>query len=347
MDGPGPKYEVIRYHPGLLAGVLEFVRPYWGSDDALNQAYLSWKYEANPYVALPHLYLVSYQGKLVGIRGFMASAWEAEGLDRSKVLFCAGDLAVDPAHRGKGLVPAMLESFRADQSSAPPQVLSLSANAAARISMLRAGWRYVAPLLRFWRPGRGRLKSLLQRLDWRKSAEALPPDISISDSPEVDAMVDLVDRIGHDGRIRMVRDRAYMKWRFLNPRLHYGFCYLRSNRVRAYLVFRTRPNRPDGVKILDWEGETAEERRKLLLATLRIMDGPVEMHRSALEATDRSALADAGFVERAPDSRSNRHAALFVISGRPDGSPGAWKLGRRNLLDIDEWDYRGLYADGG
>ena len=83
-------------------------------------------------------------------------------------------------------------------------------------------------------------------------------------------MAELVERLGHDGRIRHVRDREYFAWRFLNPRASYRFLYAQSARLEGYLVLAAQPGRPDwGVRLVDWEAVDDRVRRALLVAAFQ------------------------------------------------------------------------------
>jgi hypothetical protein len=351
MHGLGPQYEIVRYHPGQRGELLNLVRQFWGSDQELSAAYFAWKYEANPYAAPPQVYLVRYQGELVGIRGFMGSTWEAEGLDVPQLLFCSSDMAIVPLHRGKGLAAGMLGSFCAAlDRGRVPCVLSLSANAAARISALKSGWCYVAPFLNLRRPATTRPAQGIpfQVLD-RESVLASVPgsEISVTHTPRVEAMAGLVERIGYDGRIRLVRDSTYFGWRFRNPRVTYRFCYLDRDGARAYLVLQTKVSSPGTVRILDWEGESAEDRRELLLAVLAQIDDRIEVRRSGFTPTDRALLESVGFVEAAEPAITDTHSALLVYPLETQDQGRSCLIGQRNGLEFGQWDYRELYSDGG
>ena len=56
----------------------------------------------------------------------------------------------------------------------------------------------------------------------------------------MDAMAELVERLGHDGRIRYRRDREYLDWRFRNPTSEYRFLYWEESRLEGYLVLSRR-----------------------------------------------------------------------------------------------------------
>jgi hypothetical protein len=46
-------------------------------------------------------------------------------------------------------------------------------------------------------------------------------------------MADLVRRLGHDGRLRHVRDERYLAWRYRNPLYEYRFLVRESDRLEG------------------------------------------------------------------------------------------------------------------
>jgi hypothetical protein len=83
-------------------------------------------------------------------------------------------------------------------------------------------------------------------------------------------MADLIRRLGHDGRVRHVRDERYLAWRFRNPLHEYRFLFSEADgRLDGYLVLQAyRRDRSRGVNIVDWEGETRQVRAELLRAAV-------------------------------------------------------------------------------
>jgi hypothetical protein len=68
--------EFVRYQPDLKGQVVELQTHLWSPSLALNTAYFEWKYERNPYLVEPLIYLVMYHGKAIGMRGFFGVQWE-------------------------------------------------------------------------------------------------------------------------------------------------------------------------------------------------------------------------------------------------------------------------------
>src|SRR5687767_6339979 len=65
------------YRPEHKRSVAKLQTRLWSSDTALNTRYLEWKYERNPYVREPLIYLALAGDEVVGMRGFHGARLEA------------------------------------------------------------------------------------------------------------------------------------------------------------------------------------------------------------------------------------------------------------------------------
>ena len=94
-----PGYEVRRYRSGDRAQVLDLQRHHWGSSLALNDAYFRWKYEQNPYAPEIRIHLAFQGERLVGMRGFFGTQWEAGVRGAAAPIWCPDDLVIAPDRR--------------------------------------------------------------------------------------------------------------------------------------------------------------------------------------------------------------------------------------------------------
>src|SRR4029453_7700976 len=108
MDVSASAPEVVRYEPRLRERVVELQRHLWRGDAALNRRYLAWKYERNPYVSEPLMYLAMAGDRAVGMRGMIGSCWEAGTGSERFVVPCAEDFVIAPEHRSRGLFPRIM-----------------------------------------------------------------------------------------------------------------------------------------------------------------------------------------------------------------------------------------------
>jgi GNAT superfamily N-acetyltransferase len=370
-------YEVVKYRPEHKQSVAALQTHLWSDDVALNAAYFEWKYEENPYrLAEPAVYLVEAGGEIVGMRGFFGARWEAGRPPRAFRVFCADDLVIAPEHRNRGLFTALMRTAFADLANGPGDLaLMLSAGSVTVLNSLAMGWKSIGPTHPVARasPKAARRRRALaylgeRRLVWRAAAVAesprwrererftrlaanarrrsgAVPGVRLAPHAEPQRMADLVTRLGHDGRIRHVRDAPYFAWRFRNPLHEYRYLYAGERELQGYLVLqRCVAGRDLGrVHISDWEAVDTRTRASLLQAAVTWGEfGRFGTWTATLPDDACRLLREAGFVE----ASTGRLAAWPCVLARPFRAKRGeeWTLAGRPLLDLESWDLRMLYS---
>ena len=372
-------YEVVRYRSDLRHEVGALQRHLWGGDEAANIAYLEWKYERNPYVSTPMVYLAVHDGRVVGMRGLYGSCWEIGPRAERFLIPCADDFVIAPEHRNHGVFGLIMSAVRGDLAAQGQRIaFSLSAGPTTLAGSLAGGWRSPSSVREVerrsaatsrWRELARRMRRLpivwrwadmvperrrrsgaaqFRRLDGRARRAPDGGRVWLSRTPDVDAMAELVGRLGHDGRARQVRDARYLSWRFANPQHEYRFHYAGRAALDGYLVLQAyrRQNRP-GVNIVDWEAATPASRAALLRAAVAWGgDADLSAWTISLPEAARALLAEAGFApaQRGRLMREGPRLLVWVIDGRAGGEP---VLAERRLLDVSSWDMRMLYSMAG
>jgi hypothetical protein len=174
--------------------------------------------------------------------------------------------------------------------------------------------------------------------------------VSVTATLRVGDMADLVRRLGHDGRLRHVRDEGYLAWRYQNPLREYRFLYCDEARLEGYLVLQTSRRQPgQRFNIVDWEG-TSLARAKLLRAALTWGRFPeVRAWTAALPDDGAALLRAAGFTPVStgggPLARHLPSVLARLVPGRSSGCEPT--LGGRRLLDPASWDMRMIYSMAG
>jgi GNAT superfamily N-acetyltransferase len=369
-------YEIVRYRPELREGILRLQTHLWSPDRSLNEAYLAWKHEQNPYRGEPLIYLALCGGEVVGMRGFLATRWEVGSPAETFEALYAGDFAIAPEHRDRGLVSRIMQTaFRELRDGSYPYAINLSAGRVTLLSSLAAGWRSAglvepigrrslraAALLRV----RGRLSRLplvggiaarlavrasgalapFSRLD-RKQARRqgrLGPRITIERAARCEEMAKLVSRLPFDGRIRHVRDERFFAWRFRNPFRNYRFFYWDEGRLEGYLVLQTGRPPLGRVHVVDWEARDEGVRAGLLDAVFACGRYPELVAWSAAVPTAaRSLLARTGFE---PMDRAKTARGFPCVLVRPirEQQTEDWTVAGRSLVDPADWDLRMIYS---
>jgi GNAT superfamily N-acetyltransferase len=367
-------YDIIPYDPELKGQIADLQRHLWRGDAGTNIAYLEWKYEQNPYWNAPVIYLAKSGGQVVGMRGMFGSAWEI-GAETFPIP-CDDDLVIEPDHRNHGLAALIMRTAFEDLDRRGHEyVFSLSPGPVTLVSSLVSGWGRVGSM----RPlERRRAPRVLERVHsgltrapvlWRLAgplARLRPPrtpfdrvdrrgrprrppgsrEICLERAPRIGPMADLVRRLGHDGRVRHVRDERYLAWRFRNPLHEYRFLFQGVDELEGYLVLQAyRLDRSRGVNIVDWEGMTSRIRADLLRAAIEWGGfDKLTIWTPALTDEALGLLSAAAFVPvtTGPWSRSPN---ILVASTRQTALAPA--LGGRRLLDVAAWDMRMLYSMAG
>ena len=367
----------MSYRPDLKGQIARLQRHLWSGDETLNAAYFAWKYERNPYLPVPMVSLALAEGAVVGIRGMFGSCWEVGAGSERFVVPCGDDLVIAPEHRHRGLFGRLMDAAVAEVAAQRhPVTFSLSAGVAATAGSLGRGWRsaasvrdvvrggagatslpwQVARRVRSW-PGmrflaRAASKALrppFERLDTAARRTPAGGAVWCSSKPPAHAMADLIRRQGHDGRLRHVRDAAYLTWKLANPLHGYRVLLAGDDRLQGYLVLQAyRVAATARVNVVDWEGDDPSVRRALLEAAIDwgrfVALGTWSM---SLPEDGKALLAELGFapVPRHPLLPQGTALLVRAVTGSPR-APGL-VLGARPLLDPASWDMRMLYSMAG
>lgn len=378
----GSTYELVCYEPGLKRQVIELQSHLWSPSVALNTAYFEWKYERNPYVDAPLIYLAMHNGRAVGMRGFFGIQWEGGIPTQKSIVLYADDLVIAPAHRNRGLIPKIMAAAFEDLAKRGYQyAFNLSAGPITLLSSLATGWRSVGSMQpmcqRSWRvalrSGRDRLITRFPVLSrgtngpfyrWSQKRQRSLADIDTEEVrrsnmhtplilfehvPRCAAMAELVERIGGCGRIRHVRDREYFDWRFQNPLSQYRFLFCTKTRLEGYLVLQEYTSEyadKEVVNIVDWEASGVAVQRELLQAAMNLTaDRRLIIWSVSLPRQATAVLDEKGFkLVRSPKSATQRRHALLLRSIRHEGPDGDWLFAGQPLLDMKSWDLRMLYS---
>ena len=371
-------YEIIRYSDDFKQEVIEFQKLQWSPHTELNASFLDWKYQQNPYLKEPLIYLARQDGKIVGMRGMVGANWEVGTPARTYLGVCAEDLLIDPAHRNRGLMKEIMRTSFVDLATKGHEyIYSLTALPVTLIGSLAMGfrsggsfhpqflysrrydwfmknyrtigemkffWRFAGKIAK-WAERRETLPDLCrshERSRWRRN-----PNILAEMTPRPEEMDDLIRRIRHDGRIRHVRDREYFSWRFLNPMARYLFLYWTENRLEGYLVLQeniTELRNKVQVSIVDWEGTSQRVLSDLLHAAIELYPFPLLIIWIATLGEEKVELLRKVGFRSGTEREFHYPPTLLVRAVRDDMMDTEWSLAGRRLLDMADWDFRMVYS---
>jgi hypothetical protein len=364
--------EIVPFDPALEAGVVELQRLLWSPSRKLNRSVFEWKYLRNPYQSSPLIFLGIVGRKVVGMRGFQGARWEVGRPTETLEIPHAGDSVVAPGHRRSGLFRALDDAAaEALGGLGFPAVVSLSASAGVRVALSFHGWKPLTIHQVRWpfpggarEAGEARLRSALLRpsrsvlrliapLVSRLSFPApfagasrvrLPAEeIELSSTPPAVLMSELIEDCGHDGRVRHVRDRTYLEWRYQNPLSVYRFLVWRSSTgIDGYLVLQASASRLQSVvHIVDLEARDERVAGQLVLAAKIVAGQSLVFWTLGATEARREMLCEQGF-ESVPTGRAAEYRPTVLMRRlRGEASETA-----RSAFDLESWDLRLLYGDG-
>jgi hypothetical protein len=189
-------------------------------------------------------------------------------------------------------------------------------------------------------------------LDPIEGRDEINPHVSLSKNPRPQAMAELTERIGTDGRIRHVRDEQYFEWRFQNPLSEYRFLYWDDNRLDGYLALHAKLDTQSydvWAYILDWEA-TSEQVWTDLIQTItrRAKFKELCIWSETLSNDVKRLLREAGFTfyDRSGGIHHDVRGENVLLRslGQEMRQPN-WVLAGRNLLNRADWDLRMIYSD--
>jgi len=347
--------------PDLWKRVCMFHAQFGGLPIAFDTTFMDWKYQRNPYLREPLLYLALHKDQIVGMRGVYGTCWEAAGSPGRRVLPSFTDTIIDESHRNSGLFEDLTDYAMDDMRSRGfSHVLNLSPNPSNYVvSVMTMGWHTIGSakemVLGAHRPGPTgtreppaetmprrmekirnigidagiKLKQAM-RINVYRNLERNVLDgktpLKISNAPRPQAMTDLIEQIGGEGRLRHIRDRAYLSWRYGNPRFRYRFLFWGGKEIDGYMVLQNTMGRRQ-VNIVDWEGRDPKTLSAMLEAVLNLGQfRTMAAWRGCLPASAKEVLQKAGFNDGQDGS----------FLGRAILKPLNSDAGKENLLGCDD-----------
>jgi GNAT superfamily N-acetyltransferase len=351
--------EIVRYRPEHKAPLARLLVPLWCADVERNAAYLTWKYEKNPYASEPHLWLALEGETVVGVRGLSGARWTAGNV------FHSDDLFVAPSHRSGGIPRSISATLVADaEREGLGPLLSLTPSPVTTLVSLAAGFRVVgtkAPVRRLGprvaarkalrervarMPLLWRLKGLLRTPEERRPFDALDRSrpnhavggLVVEDAPRPSAMAAMAERSTVDDRARHVRDAAYFEWRLSCPLADHRYLLACGpDGLDGYLILERRlgPSGDGAVTIADWEAPDPAVRENLLRAALHWgRFGEITTWSATLSDETRAILARAGFRSVTEGGELARYRSCVLARGAESVLP----------RELSRWDLRPLWS---
>lgn len=375
-------YEILRYRREFRHDLVALQRYFWDANLARNSAYFAWKFEVNPYLREPIIYVALHGDKVVGMVSVLGGDWRVGPDGAVAPCYSGCDLLIAPEHRGRGLFHRMRRVYFPDVVALGYEYeIGIHVSPANYAGSVRTGWkltrsfgamrwetvpaklrRHVGRLVRKAR-GRsartGNERSSFAPFRSFDAAAARVPGgrvtahISAASDPRPADMARLVARLGPDHRIRHARNEVFFDWRFRDPRAEHRFLYWGDVELEGYLIVRARPgdSRRD-IRIVDWEGTSAKIRRELLAAALDVgrFENLTVWSETMPEGTP-DLLREAGFKPSDTSVLYRKTGARLPFPGlmirptRDEMLAGDWRIGGLPVLDLSSWAIRPTFVD--
>ncbi|WP_232702537.1 GNAT family N-acetyltransferase [Halobacterium wangiae] len=360
--GSDSRVRIRRYDPRDRADVLALDEVVW--DRTRSESWFAWKYEENPYITEPPVFLALADGRVVGARPFMAFRLRAG--DTTLSALQPSDTMVHPDYRGRGIFTRMTEAAIAHYEDRTPELCFNFPNEQAWPGYEKLGWRAVDEQQTYYRiqnptaftgstldgqltkhasrvanPAARTLLSLWTRVGL--SPEAFT--VEVESGAPVETLTTLYRREIPE-QIHASRDEAFYRWRFASPVWSRRTYVATENGTQvAGLVARTRTTEA-GItltQIVEVVPLAGGRRRSAALACL--LDRVVADHvDSDVLAATEGALPDdllvrSGFFpdDRLPLSRFTDHRSTFAVRPLGDLNEDAWTVNDYRLTDTSNW----------
>ncbi|QLG61120.1 GNAT family N-acetyltransferase [Halorarum salinum] len=357
-EDPGDRVEVRRYRPADRADVLALDEVVW--DRAMSGSWFAWKYERNPYLSEPAVFLAEADGRVVGARPFMAFRLRAG--DESLCALQATDTMVHPEYRGRGIFTRMNRRAIDHYADLEPELCFNFPNQMAWPGYRKLGWRAVDERTTYYRvqnptavlDGRGgRLVGhaagpALRALQGAWTRTGSSPDgfaVEREEGVPEGALAELYRRRVPE-EIHARRDEEFYRWRYASPvwRRH-AYVASENGDAVAGLLARTRTT-SGGVtvtQVADVVPLVGGPRWSAAVACLLdrvVADHP---HSDVLAAHESPLSGDLllayGFLpdSRLPLSRFASHRCTFAVRPLVDLEGASWDVNGYRLTNDSNW----------
>ena len=351
-----PTLEIRPFTPDLLPQVAELLRYLWSADAAANQRVFLWKYDENPCrAAIPGVVAVR-EGRVVGFRGYFATAWTVSGRSEPVRILCPGDTCVDPIARQAGLSVAMGQEASRCLAGEAPLLLNTTSTHASLPGYRKLGFVPLAD--KAYRSAYGILGLARYILAYsRRPAPDAPrapddeqPGFAVTSTPRPEEMAALATR----GRepwpgLAPLRTPEYFHWRFRRPGGAYTFYYAYADgELQSYLVVGLSPNRRRGylLDFLDADGSSLAGLLARVLDRRDLDILSVAAASAASSSLDWQALGfrSNGLLRRLERRRTGELPLLLRPTAASFDEP-AWRVGGVDAREPRNWCYREMVSD--
>ncbi|MFD1647762.1 GNAT family N-acetyltransferase [Haloarchaeobius litoreus] len=358
-ESGGDDYTIRFYEPSERDGFLGLYRSVMGP---ATEAWFRWKYEENPYVAhVPVVVAVDEADGVVAARPQVPFRMQAGGTRTLALRF--GDTIVHEDHRRRGLFTRTTAFAMDYYSGQQPRFAFNFPNSLSEPGYRNVGGELVQELVTHYRVhdlgsvlGEGslpvsdgladvgtRLVSAARAAE--RTIRRVDPDGSVVryEEPPAERLAELASR-SSDRRVHAVRDAAFFRWRFANPRWSYDTYILErgATQVAALVAGTATTERGTVTNLMEPvplppDGRETDAMRTLLAAVVEDLSDS-DLVAVAGGTIDPSLLRRFGFL---PDDRRplslGASPSRQIVYDLADAGEQAWRVGGLDIREPENW----------
>lgn len=294
------QYQLLKYSNDYKSSLLELLSIMWNglTDEEIIKKF-EWRYEQNPAHDQPYIFIaVDNENEVVGFRAFVLQEF-CKGSKNIKV-FNPADAIVHPDHRRKGLFSKLTNALIEQISDEKRRgvVLNLSSNEKSTPGYLKLGWSRTNGQKRYaYKVSPKYFATKSDLTSFNRSEEVIDRgSVVISYKVEIDQL-SLFAKCGEDqpSYFENCRTKEYFYWRYkLAPdRDDYYSAYLKTDRVKAYVVLKRLSEYQFSLE--EYDAGSAAELNQLIKKVVDTLKIPI-LRTWMINKSDHELLSTCGFL---------------------------------------------------
>jgi hypothetical protein len=352
-----PSYEIVPYRDELLYQVVILQHYLWGGNPDVNVAHFKWKYCDNPYSERPLGIVALHDGKVVGFRGYFAMKWHIPWRQSQFIVLTPTDTTVHPDHRMAGLSVAMGNMAMEEYEPQYRVFLNSSASKKSTPGYVKMGFVPLTEKRQMRRYNPLTLMATKYLLMLKKKAKIREigietgkfGNIEVAAKPRPAEMAAVISEQKYTcGKIRLLQDEEFFKWRFNSLRSRHIFFYQEmGNKITAYVVLGLYRGNVWQGDIVDYGANNVEALGEIIqfIAKMRQVD-ILSIYSETLDDEFLRVLTENGFKENSLfERRKTEQQGLLSYLVRPvkkDCAESDWYLGEYDIRNIANWELKGV-----
>lgn len=297
---------IVKYNLSIKDDIIELLGYQWNNLSYIERCEkFSWRYENNPFVNSPLIYLAVYQSKIIGMKAYVVQRFKYDNSVFN--VASAADAIVHPEFRGKGVLSSLnkysIQDIEIHNNIYRIRlILNLSSNEVTtylslKESFLPLGVKSILikySLYNLWLQNikQSNIKNNIYK-SYGKHKVVITKDIMI------DHIVKLSDVINDTYKIKNEHGEDYYRWKYSyqNNKYYYGYCF-DDEQIAGYLIIKKIT--PYKYSLEEYGYKSQEILKIMLDAAFQNLRIPaMKIFNVSLSDDDKCCLNNIGFKEEA------------------------------------------------